>query len=44
MPQKLLNCHANIFDDLPQKNWGHISTGMVWDGGGTPVRVAILHV
>jgi hypothetical protein len=44
MPQKLVKSHANVLDDLSQKDWGHIPALMVWNSGCAPVRMAVLHV
>jgi len=41
---QFFGCHANIAGNLPQENWRNVPAGVIWDGGSTPVGMAILQV
>jgi hypothetical protein len=41
---KILGGHSDIAGDLPEEGRGNIAAAVIWDGCGTAIRVAELHV
>jgi hypothetical protein len=42
--KELLEGRIDVLDDLPQKNWGYVSSRMIWNRRATAIRVPVLHV
>jgi len=42
MPQKILGCKSNIFDDLPQQKWRDIAIAVKWNTRAASVLMSEL--